>query len=53
MFNPKQLGGQNKKINQIAGVIGGMATQLADGMNRKSSDAVIMEITPTPMGRRQ
>lgn len=30
-----------------------MATQLADGMNRKSSDAVIMEITPTPLGRRQ
>ena len=30
-----------------------MATQVADSLNQKSSDAVIMDVTPTPMGRRQ
>lgn len=52
-LNPKQPGGQTKKLNQIAGVIGGMATQVADTLNHQASDAVIMDITPTTMGRRQ
>lgn len=30
-----------------------MASQVADSLNHKSSDAVVMDITPTTMGRRQ
>lgn len=46
--------GQSKKINQIAGVIGGMASQVAaEALNRKSSDGVILDITPAQISRRQ
>lgn len=45
---------QNKRIEQIAGVISGMADQVAtDVLNKQSSEGEAFDVTPAHLNRRQ